>query len=80
MATQETLAPAPNDTETGLEPNGLITPPGESTTLKISGSEWSEKEEDEEKESSSASLTSDACDFPDGGFTAWCVVLGVSQP
>lgn len=80
MATQQTLAPAPDGTKTSLEPKELITAPNESMTLKTSGSEWSEKKEDEEKESSLASLTSDARDFPDGGSAAWCVVLGVSQP
>lgn len=79
MVIQQTQAPAPDDTETDLEPKGLIITPGESTTLNILGSEWSERKEDE-KESSLASPTSDACDFPDGGFAAWCVVLGVSQP
>ena len=80
MVIQQTPAPTSDDMETDLEPKGLIMTPGEPTTLNILGSEWPERKKDEEEEASSASPTSDAYDFPDGGFAAWCVVLGVSQP
>jgi len=50
----------------------------ESMTLGISEDLLSGKKEDE-IETSPVDPISDAGDYTDGGFAAWCVVLGVNQ-
>ena len=50
-----------------------------STALNIPGDLLSEKKEYEETVTSPVAPTLGEDDYPDGGFTAWCVVLGVSQ-
>ena len=50
-----------------------------STALNIPGDLLSEKKEYEETVASPVAPTVGEDDYPDGGFTAWCVVLGVSQ-
>jgi len=49
------------------------------TVLNISGVRPSEKQEYEETVASPVPPTPGVDDYPDGGFTAWCVVLGASQ-
>jgi len=55
-----------------------LTPDG-STALNNPEVQPSEKKEYEETVTSPVALTPGEDDYPDGGFTAWCVVLGVSQ-
>ena len=50
-----------------------------STALNTPGVPLSEKKEYEETVASPVAPTVGEDDYPDGGFTAWCVVLGVSQ-
>jgi len=50
-----------------------------STVLNTPGVPLSEKKEYEETVASPVAPTPGEDDYPDGGFTAWCVVLGVSQ-
>ena len=50
-----------------------------STALDTPEVPLSEKEEYEETVASPVAPTVGEDDYPDGGFTAWCVVLGVSQ-
>jgi len=50
-----------------------------STALNIPEVPLSEKKEYEETVVSPVASTLGEDDYPDGGFTAWCVVLGVSQ-
>ena len=57
---------------TGLTPDG-------STALNTSEVQPSEKKECEETVASPVAPTPGRDDYPDGGFAAWCVVLGVSQ-
>jgi len=57
---------------TGLTPDG-------STALNIPEARSSEKEEYEETVTSPVAPTQGGDDHPDGGFTAWSVVLGVSK-
>ena len=52
---------------------------GESTALNSPQDRPSEKNEDEESIASPVAPTPGPGDFPDGGFAAWCVVLGVSR-
>jgi len=51
----------------------------DSITLSTPEVRPSEKKEYEETVPSQVAPTPDADDYPDGGFTAWCVVLGVSK-
>jgi len=57
-------------------PTGLTS--DESTALNTPEVRPSEKEEYEETITSPVAPTPGGDDHPDGGFTAWCVVLGVS--
>jgi len=50
-----------------------------STALNTPEVPLSEKKEYEETVASPVAPTLGEDDYPDGGFTAWCVVLGVSQ-
>ena len=51
----------------------------DSTALNTSGVRPSEKQEYEDTVASPVAPTPGGDDYHDGGFTAWCVVLGVSQ-
>ena len=51
----------------------------DSITLSTPEVRPSEKKEYEETVPSKVAPTPDADDYPDGGVTAWCVVLGVSK-
>jgi len=51
----------------------------DSTALSTPGSRPLKREEYEETVASPVTPTPDGDDYPDGGFAAWCVVLGVSQ-
>jgi len=51
----------------------------ESVALNTPEVRPSEKQEYEETVASPVAPTQGGDDCPDGGFTAWCVVLGVSQ-
>jgi len=51
----------------------------DSAVLNISRVRPSEKQEYEEPVVSPVAPTPSVDDYPDGGFTAWCVVLGVRQ-
>ena len=64
---------------TDLESKERVLTPGESTTSNIWEDRLSEKKEDEGIVASPVDPASDVGDYPDGGFAAWCVVLGVSQ-
>ena len=55
-----------------------LTPDG-STALNTSEVQPSEKKECEETVASPVAPTPGGDDYPDGGVTAWCVVLGVSK-
>jgi len=69
----------PASTSTDLESNERFPTPGESTTSNILEDRLSEKKEDEGVVTSPVAPTPDVGDCTDGGFAAWCVVLGVSQ-
>lgn len=82
MAFQQTLMWSSSIVGMGSESNnrvstGLIS--DDSTALNTPGVCQSEKEEYEETMASPVAPTPGEDDYPDGGFTAWCVVLGVSQ-
>ena len=82
MVFQPTLMLSSSTVEMGSElsdraSTGLTS--DDSTTLNTPGVRPSEKEECEETVASPVAPTPDGDDYPDGGFAAWCVVLGVSQ-
>ena len=81
MAVRQTPTPTLDTTEIGLESNERMLTPDESMTLGALESRPSETKEDKETEVSPVFSTpgADDIDYPDGGFAAWCVVLGVSQ-
>ena len=80
MGLQLTLVSTPNTLETDLESSERVSTPGESTTIHtLEDRSLEKKEEEEEIEPSPTTLTSDADDYPDGGFAAWLVVMGVSR-
>ena len=72
MVSQQT----PVSTSTELESNERGLTSSEFTTLE---DRLSEKKEDEEIATSPVAPTPNGGDFPDGGFAAWCIVLGVSS-
>lgn len=75
MTAQQTPASKSVD----LESSERALASGGSTTSNILEDRSSEKKESEEIAASPVAPTPGAGDFPDGGFAAWCVVLGVSQ-
>jgi len=82
MTFQQTLMWSSSTVEMGSESStrastGLIS--DDSTALNTPGVRQSEKEEYEETVASPVAPTPGVDDYPDGGFAAWCVVLGVSQ-
>ena len=82
MAFQPTLMLSPSTVEMGSESSdrastSLISE--ESTVLNTPEVRPSEKGECEETVASPVAPIPDEDNYPDGGFTAWCVVLGVSQ-
>ena len=80
MGLQLTLVSTPNTLETDLESSERVWTPGESTTIHtLEDRSLEKKEEGEEIEPSPTIPTSDADDYPDGGFAAWLVVMGVSR-
>jgi len=72
-------SPQTPSTSTDLESKDQVLTSGESTTSNVWENRLSEKKEDEGIVASPVDPTSDVGDYPDGGFAAWCVVLGVSQ-
>ena len=83
MALQPTLMLRSNTIEMGPELSDRVLAGSltydRSTALNTPEVPLSEKEEYEETVASPVAPTVGEDDYPDGGFTAWCVVLGVSQ-
>jgi len=82
MAFQPTLMLSPSTVEIGSESSNRASTSltsGESTALDTPEVRPLEKGEYEETVASAVATTPDGDDYPDGGFTAWCVVFGVSQ-
>jgi len=82
MAFQQTLMWSSSTVGMGSESStrastGLTS--DDSTASSTPGVRSPDKEEYEETVASAVAPTPGGDDYPDGGFTAWCVVLGVSQ-
>jgi len=82
MAFQPTLVLSSSTVEMDSEPStrastGLTSE--ESVAFNTPEVQSSEKQEYEETVASAVAPTQGGDDYPDGGFTAWCVVFGVSQ-
>ena len=82
MAFQPTPMLSPSTVEMGSELSDRASTTltsDDSTVLNTSEVRLSEKEEYEGTVASSVAPTPGGDDYPDGGFAAWCIVLGVSQ-
>ena len=80
MASQRSQMSTQHIVESGSGPNELAPELGGSVTARVSEDPPLEKKEKDNVETSPANLTDAADGYPDGGFAAWCVVLGVSEP
>lgn len=78
MLPQQSVMYTPNTAETGSGSNERGLTSTESVAAKVSEDRLSEKEK-EDVEASPAILVGAVDDYPEGGFAAWCVVLGVSK-
>lgn len=76
MGVQQTLTSASNTPEVDLKSNEDVLASNKSAA---SNDQPSEKKEDEETEVSPVAPAPGPGDFPDGGFAAWSVAVGVSR-
>lgn len=80
MASEQLMPlPTPGFIEASPEPNEWRQTSDGSVTVSIPDDRPSEKKEEEDLEVAPVIPKSEADDCPDGGFAAWCIVLGVSK-
>lgn len=80
MAPQQSPIYTPNTAETASESNEQGLTSAESVTAKFPEDRLSEKEKRDPETSPAIPMGGVGVDeYPDGGFAAWCVVLGVSK-